>query len=66
MLWPYTSEAAAEFGRIFAELQRNGRPMQQVDMQIAAIARTLPNCIIVSKDSDLLAIPGAAVENWAS
>ena len=37
--------------------------MQQVDMQIAAIARTLPNCIIVSSDSDLLAIPGAIL-SW--
>jgi tRNA(fMet)-specific endonuclease VapC len=39
--------------------------MQQIDMQIGAIARTLPNCVVVSKDSDLSAIPGIAVENWA-
>jgi tRNA(fMet)-specific endonuclease VapC len=66
MIWPYTIEAAAEFGRIFTELRRIGRSMQQVDIQIAAIARTLPNCVIVSKDSDLFAIPGAKVENWAT
>ena len=66
VIWPYSVEAAAEFGRIFAELKRAGRPIQQIDMQIGAIARTLPNCIVVSKDSDLLAIPGLAVENWAS
>lgn len=65
VVWPYTSEAAAEYGRIFADLRRRGRPMQQVDMQIAAIARTLPNCIVVSSDSDLLEVPGLAVENWA-
>ena len=66
VIWPYSVEAAEEFGRIFAELKRAGRPMQQVDIQIAAIARTLPNCVVVSKDSDLSAVPGLSVENWAS
>jgi tRNA(fMet)-specific endonuclease VapC len=65
-IWPYTAEAAEEYGRIFAELKRAGRVIQQVDMQIGAIARTLPNCIIVSKDADLRAISGVTVENWAS
>ncbi len=30
-IWPYTAEAAAEYGRIFMELRRAGRPMQQID-----------------------------------
>jgi tRNA(fMet)-specific endonuclease VapC len=66
LIWPYTVEAAKEFGHIFAEMRRTGRRIQQIDMQIGAIARTLPNCIVVSKDSDLSAIPGIKVENWAS
>ena len=65
-IWPYTVDAAEEYGRIFAELRRAGRTIQQIDMQIGAIARTLPNCIVVSKDYDLLAIAGLTVENWAS
>ena len=65
-IWPYTAEAAAEYGRIFMELRRAGRPMQQIDIQIGAIARTLPNCVIVSKDSDLSAILNVTVENWAT
>jgi tRNA(fMet)-specific endonuclease VapC len=28
IIWPYTHDAAAEFGRVFAELRRIGRPMQ--------------------------------------
>lgn len=63
---PFTTDAAEEYGRVFAELRRAGRPMQQIDMQIGAIARTLANCVVVSKDSDLSAIPGITVENWAS
>jgi len=65
IVWPYTADAAEEYGRIFAELRRAGRPIQQIDMQICAVARTLPNCVVVTKDSDLGAISGIRIENWA-
>jgi tRNA(fMet)-specific endonuclease VapC len=64
-LWPFTEEAAEEYGRLAAELERIGRPMQQIDIMIAAIAKTLGDCVVVSKDSDLIAVPGLRVENWA-
>ena len=66
IIWPDTNAAAEEFGRVFADLKRTGRSMQQIDIQIGAIARTLPNCVVVSKDSDFQAISGITVENWAS
>lgn len=65
-LWPFTREAAEEFGRLRAELDRLGRPMQIVDLQLAAIALSLGNCTVVTTDSDLSAVPGLAVENWAA
>lgn len=65
-IWPFDSDAAEEYGRVFDELKRSGRPIQQIDMQIGAVARTLPHCVVVSKDADLAAIPGITVENWAS
>jgi tRNA(fMet)-specific endonuclease VapC len=40
--------------------------MQQVDIQIAAIALTLSQCTVVSQDTDLLAVPGLSVVNWVS
>jgi tRNA(fMet)-specific endonuclease VapC len=49
-----------------AQLKRIGRNIQQIDIQIAAIARTLGNCTVVSADTDLTAVPGLTVENWAS
>jgi tRNA(fMet)-specific endonuclease VapC len=64
--WPYTRDAAEEYGRLAAHLRRVGRTMQQVDIQVAAIALTLSQCIVVSEDTDLLAVPGLTVENWAS
>ena len=65
VVWPYTNEAAEQFGRVFAELRRIGRPMQQIDIMVAAIAFAIGNCTVVSKDTDLAAIPGLEVENWA-
>lgn len=62
--WPLDQAAAFEYGRIYAELARLGRPIGVVDMMIAAIARTLGNCTVVSADSDLMAVPGLSVENW--
>lgn len=64
VVWPYTNAAAAEYGRLFAELRGAGRVIQQIDMQIGAIARTLPNCVVVTKDTDLAVILGLAIENW--
>lgn len=65
-IWPFDLHAAEEFGRIFAELRRIGPPMQQVDLQIAAIARGLGSCTVISSDSDLKALPRLVVEDWTS
>jgi tRNA(fMet)-specific endonuclease VapC len=64
--WPYTRAAAEEYGRLAAQLRRAGRSMQQVDMQVAAIAFTLSQYVVVSEDSDLFAVPDLSVVNWAS
>jgi tRNA(fMet)-specific endonuclease VapC len=66
VVWPYDTGAAEEFGRVFAELRRRDRPMQQIDIQIAAVALTLGNTIVVSSDSDITAVPGLTVENWTT
>lgn len=64
-LWSFDRSAAVEFGRIYAILRRGGRIMQAIDLQIAAIALALGSCVVVSKDSDLRAVPGLAVEDWS-
>jgi tRNA(fMet)-specific endonuclease VapC len=63
-IWPFDQKAAAEFGRLRAELRRRGRPMQVIDIMIAATALSVGNCTVVSADSDLVAVPGLTVENW--
>lgn len=63
--WPYEYPAAVEYGRLASLLRQIGRPMQSIDIQLAAIALTLGDCVVVTGDSDLLAVPGLTVENWA-
>lgn len=62
--WPLDRAACKVYGRLAAELRRTGRPMQVIDVMLAAVALSLGNCTVVTTDSDLSAIPGLAVENW--
>jgi tRNA(fMet)-specific endonuclease VapC len=66
LCWPLDRTAAEEYGRIAAELKRTGRIIQQIDIQIAAIALALGSCTVVSSDTDFHAVPGLKVENWAT
>ncbi|MBY0459275.1 MAG: type II toxin-antitoxin system VapC family toxin [Gemmataceae bacterium] len=65
-LWPFDEAAAFEYGRLHAELYRLGRPMQVIDVMIAAVALSLGNTVVVTTDSDLTAVPGLTVENWTA
>jgi len=62
--WPLDRNAAEEYGRIAADLKRRGRKIQQIDIQVAAIALSLGNCTVVTGDTDLTAVTGLTVENW--
>jgi tRNA(fMet)-specific endonuclease VapC len=64
--WPATEDTAFEYGRLAAELRRIGRAIQQNDIMIAAVALGMGNCTVVSMDTDLSAVPGLTVENWAT
>ena len=64
-LWTFDEAAAVEHGRLAALLKHQGRLMQQFDIAIAAIALSLGQCVVVSKDGDLRAVPGLAVEDWS-
>jgi tRNA(fMet)-specific endonuclease VapC len=64
-LWLVDVAAAFEYGRIAFELKTIGRPMGQNDIMIAAIALSLGNTTVVTMDTDLSAVPGLTVENWA-
>ncbi|MCF7963682.1 MAG: type II toxin-antitoxin system VapC family toxin [Pirellula sp.] len=63
-IWPFDELAAFRFGEIFAELKKQGRPMQVVDIMVASIAVNLGSCLVATTDSDLKAISGIDVEIW--
>jgi tRNA(fMet)-specific endonuclease VapC len=63
-IWQFDMDAAFEYGRIVAELTALGRPIGEFDMMIAAIARGLRRCTVVSCDSDYSNVPRLSVENW--
>ena len=46
-------------------LKTAGRLIGQNDILIAAIALTLGDCSVVTMDTDLSAVPGLTIENWA-
>ncbi len=64
-VWLATTEVSFEYGRLAFELRRIGRALGQNDITIAAIARTMPNCTVVTMDGDFSGVPGLQVENWA-
>lgn len=64
-VWLADVAASFEYGRIAFELKTIGRPIGQNDITIAAIAFSLGNTNVVTMDSDLSAVPGLSVENWA-
>lgn len=64
-LWTFDANAAYEYGKLYARLRSAGRLMQVPDIQLAAIALALGQTVVVSKDSDLRAVPGLDVEDWS-
>lgn len=65
-VWLPDIETAFVYGRIAFTMKTLGRPIGQNDMMIAAVALALGNTVIVTLDSDLSAIPGLSLENWAA
>ena len=65
-LWPFEMDEAKEYARLYAIMRKAGTTIGAVDLMVAATARSLGNCTVVSSDSDLKRVPGLSVENWAA
>lgn len=64
-IWPFDMNEAEEFGRIRVELERRGRPIPGIDVQIAAIAR-VNEMTVLSADRHFSFIPNVSVEDWTT
>lgn len=64
-VWEFDADAAREFGRIRTELRRQGRPIPQIDVQIAAIAR-INDATLLTADRHFADVSGLRIQNWRS
>jgi tRNA(fMet)-specific endonuclease VapC len=60
---PWDSDAARQYGQLRATLEREGRPMGNLDMMIGAHALAL-GAVLVSNDHAFARIEGLKVEDW--
>jgi len=61
---PWDSEAAKEYGRLRADLERTGQPMGNLDLLIASHALAA-EAILVTNDKVFSRIKKLKIENWA-
>jgi len=60
---PWDDAVAQTYGTLRAELQKNGRPLAALDLQIAAHALHL-KATLVSNDKAFAQVGGLMVEDW--
>jgi len=60
----FNSGAAVEYGRIRALLRKNGTPVGQMDMLIAAHAKADDLILVTNNAKELSRIEGLRLENW--
>jgi tRNA(fMet)-specific endonuclease VapC len=57
--------AAESYGKIRAELEKNGTPIGPLDMMIAGHAKSLGYTVITNNTKEFNRISGLKLENWA-
>ena len=62
---PFDAEAAIEYGKICAHLQKQGTPIGTMDMLIAAHALSKSLTIVTNNVREFERVPGLVIENWS-
>ncbi len=57
--------AALAYGNLRASLERHGRPIGPLDLQIAAHALSLDAILVTNNEREFRKVPGLSLENWA-
>jgi len=60
----WTSDAAHEYARLRASLEKAGKPIGSMDMMIAAHALAQDSVLITNNAREFHRVPGLAVEEW--
>jgi tRNA(fMet)-specific endonuclease VapC len=64
VILPFDSEAAEVYGPLRAELERQGKRLDEPDLRIASIALSRELTLVTGNVRHLKRVPGLAVENW--
>jgi predicted nucleic acid-binding protein len=62
---PITREVASNYAVLKADLRGAGKPIDENDFWIAAVAVT-HRLVLLSSDKDFQDIPGLAVDDWSA
>jgi tRNA(fMet)-specific endonuclease VapC len=61
---PYGDEAAQQYGRLRAFLEKQGNPIGSLDMLIAAHALSLECILVTNNEKEFNRVPNLKVDNW--
>lgn len=61
---PFESKAAAEYGRIRADLRKKGTPIGNMDMLISAHAKAENMILVTNNVREFERVPDLIIENW--
>ena len=61
---PFDAEAAAEYGALRVQLEGQGAPIGNADMQIASIALARDLVVVTGNVRHFERVPSLSVENW--
>ena len=62
---PFGDDAASEYGRIRAFLQKRGTPIGPLDTLIAAHAKSEDMTLVTNNVREFMRVPDLNIENWA-
>ena len=64
-VWPIEREVSLIYGQIHRDLRRRGHALSQVDIMLAALARSM-DLTLLTTDRDFEALPDLRVEDWTT
>jgi predicted nucleic acid-binding protein len=64
VILPFDADAAEVYGPLRAELERQGKRLDEPDLRIASIALSRELTLVTGNVRHFRRVPGLAVENW--
>ena len=64
-IYAYDDVAAQHYGKIRAQLEKQGTPIGSLDMLIAAHALSIDSVLITNNESEFKRVSNLKIENWA-